>query len=119
MHAFLKLLTVLAILMPPGGGGIADPVAPEPHPILPIGLSPRVNDLIQLPESLPVSRNPFLDCLAETALDEEDSVRVEDRGMVPSAFPKVDSLSANHRFHPSPSANPHSRIFIANSILRC
>jgi hypothetical protein len=68
---------------------------------------------------LPSPTEAFFECLDETALDEEDSTRVEDHGIVPFTLLAYGAPLASCAFSSLSPATPHTPSVFILPILRC
>jgi len=119
MHLLSHLLTIVAILLPLGRGETNGPIALKLFPVQRAEGEPCATDLIYCPDHPPAESESYFECLDETALDEEDSTRVEDHGIIPLTFLDFETPLANHLLSSSLPASPHSQLLIIAPILRC
>jgi len=118
--AFLPhLLTILAILVPPGRGETKIPIALKTAAFQWAQGYPLDSDRIHSPNDLPVQSESFFESLDETAFDEENSSEVEDHGIAPLTFLNFETSSANNLLSSLLPASPHSQLLAISPILRC
>jgi hypothetical protein len=110
---------ILAILLPAGSGGISHPNVSEPISCPQLGQERSANDSAFNPLHNPPASESFFECLDESALDEEDSSKVEDHGIATLTFLDFETPLANDIFSNFLPATSLSRIVIITPILRC
>src|SRR6185437_1658171 len=119
MSFFPNLLAILALLLPHGSGELADPIvlgSPVVH-----GTDRGQETLSQIfcPTEVPSQSESFFECIDESALDEEDSSRVEDHGVVPLTLLDYQPPLGCLLFSALLPAQSHDRLSTSTSILRC
>jgi hypothetical protein len=119
MNFFPNLVAILAILLPPGSGEIADPIVVGPASTQQVCQRQSASDLFLNPTDAPPSSESFFECLDESALDEEDSTRVEEHGIAALTFLDFETRFGNDLLACFPPATSLSRIVIITPILRC
>jgi len=119
MNFFPHLLTMLAVLLPLGRGEIDNATALAYLPLQHAERSLLSPHLIHCPGQCPAQSESYFECLEETALDEEDSTRVEEHGIVPLTFLNIEGSLANHCSPSLLPASPHSQLLLITPILRC
>jgi hypothetical protein len=119
MTFFPRLLAILAILMPQGSGEECQPSVPGLAPAPGIVCGQQSVCFVFCPPHLPTPIESFFECLDETAIDEEDSTRVEDHGFAPLSLFGYNSPEASLRFSSLFPAGPHVRTIAVTSVLRC
>jgi hypothetical protein len=118
--AFLPtLLSCLALLTPSEGSTASDLPRVNLCSLLNLGWDANGGDLIEGPADFPPHSERLLERPVETALDEEDSTQVEDRGIVPSVLLDDDATLAPLLSHlPAPISGSFSGR-LTSPILRC
>jgi len=117
--AFLPtLLSCLVMFLPCGR------TAPELSRVtlcvpLPLGAFADCGDLIAYPADFPPHSEKLFERMVETALDEEDSTQMEDRGLIASVLLDRDTtLVPLQLLRPAPPSGRSPRR-IASPLLRC
>jgi hypothetical protein len=114
-----QLLAILAILLPSGRREMTNPIVPVPSEIQRSSEGAPEFDLILCPVHLPTESQSYYECLDETALDEEDTTRVENHAIIPLTFLDLETSPANALSSSFRPAIPHSRLLVSTPILRC
>ena len=116
-----RLLAILLVTFCPGSGEGSEPTllaslaARQAVPRqIPEAYLPRLR-----PAHLPSPIESFFEGLDETALDEEDSSRVEDHGLVALTFFGFEAPVVSGLFSSLSPANPHTLSVLITPILRC
>jgi hypothetical protein len=119
MLAIPNLLAALAILLPSGIGGSHDSgIFKIPSALRAEGPSSAA-DLFFIATHLPSSTESLFECLDETALDEEDSSRVEDHGIVPLTYLDFEACWSDSLVTLLLPASPRVPSLDTTPILRC
>ena len=121
MSFFSRILAILLMTLSPESGGQAE------HPALGSGAVSRsipaarevANFPVFRPAHLPTPVESFFERRDEMALDEEDSDRVEDQGLVPLTFLGVGPCLASGFLSSLSPASPHTLSVLITPILRC
>ena len=119
MTQFPKLLAILATMLSPGSGEGCEPIVLG-SPL--VTLAVRVRDAsfpVFCPAHHPYPAETFFERLDETALDEEDSTRVEDHGIVPLTFLDYESAQASALFSSCSPTDRYAHLLVITPILRC
>src|SRR4051794_20209419 len=96
MSSLPNLIAVLAMLLPPGSGETVVPIVMATSAAPWAVRGEKGHDLIYSPVQPPSQSESFFECIDESALDEEDSTRVEDHGLVPLTLLDYQSPLAFH-----------------------
>jgi hypothetical protein len=121
MNFFPIIFAVLAILLSAGSGEKSRPIVlvHESMAYPQIGPDCSVSDSFLNPLHTPPASESFFECLDESALDEEDSSKVEDHGIATLTFLDFETPLANDVFSNFLPATSLSRIVLITPILRC
>jgi hypothetical protein len=119
MTLFPNLLAILAMLLISGGGGTTDPIVEGSVAVHSAGQSVPVADSIFCPAHHPPTSESIFECLDESALDEEDSVKVEDHGIATPTFLDFDTPQTSVLLASFLPSSPHSQLVLIAPILRC
>jgi hypothetical protein len=119
MSLLPKLVAILAMILPTGS---EDTVRPDVAGSAPIPHAVRGRDVsfpVFSPAHLPSPRHSFFECLDETALDEEDSTRVEDHGIASPIYLGFEPALMSFLFCSCSPTDPHPESIVSSPILRC
>jgi hypothetical protein len=119
MSFYPKLLAILAMLLPPGSGEASEPIVLGSSAVLLAVRGQQDSFPVFSPAHLPSPTESFFERLDETALDEEDSTRVEDHGIVPLTFLDFESPLTSDLFSSLFPVSPHAHLVVITPILRC
>jgi hypothetical protein len=114
-----KLVAILAMILPPGNGETPGPDVPGSAPVPHAVRACNVSFPVYSPAHLPSPRQSFFECLDETALDEEDSTRVEDHGIASPIFLGFEPALMSYLFCSCSPTDPLPQSAISSPILRC
>lgn len=121
MSFFSRILAILLVTLSPESGEQSEPVVLGSNAV-PRTLPTRGETAylpILCPTHLPSPIESFFECLDETALEEEDSSRVEDHGLVSLTFFGVEASLASGILSSLTPASPHTLSVLISPILRC
>jgi len=119
MTLFAKLLAILAMVLPLG---IGEAPGPDAGGTSSVPRAVRGRDIcfpILSPAHLPCPRHAFFECLDETALDEEDSTRVEDHGIASPIYLGFEPTLPSDWFRSCSPTDTRPRSIVSSPILRC
>jgi len=119
MTFFPNLLAALAILLPPGSGENVDLGIMGPGSVHTADASDDLKDLIYCPAQVPSESESFFEYVDESALDEEDSTRVEDHGIVPLTLFDYQLPCRSHLFMAFLPVDSCSHLLPTTPVLRC
>jgi len=114
-----KLVAILAMILPPGSGEAARPDVAGSASVSHAVWGRDVSFPVYSPAHLPSPRHSFFECLDETALDEEDSTRVEDHGIASPIFLGFEPALMSYLFCSCSPTDPHPQSIVSSPILRC
>jgi hypothetical protein len=113
------LLAVLTVVLPSGSWEASIAVVDDSSTIAETVTGRETGSLFFSPAHVPTPGKAFFECLDETALDEEDSTRVEDHGIASLTLLDCDPPLASGQLSPFLPASLHSQCAVITPILRC
>jgi hypothetical protein len=114
-----SLFACLALLLPIQRSMASDLPGVDHCHVLNLGHATTECDLFSYPTDFPPNSEKLFERLDETALDEEDSIQVEDRGIIPSDFLDQKTTLVSHLSNQSELLSGHLSRRISLTILRC
>ena len=114
-----QLIAVLAMLLPMGSGETCYTIAKVSPAVARTEQGRSLYDLIYCPGQAPSQSESYFECIDESALDEEDSTRVEDHGLVQLTLLDYQSHLAYHLSTAFLPAHSLSLTLTITPILRC